>query len=172
MSNQTTPDTAPDASLGATPGTAPDADASATPDAASGIAPGAAPGATSTPDAPEKQNFIVSKATGRTRFIATVPAIGLLIASFVLALGTLVSLVVSSYKFVIGEIELHKLAIEYVEGADLFLLAVALYILSIGLVNLFVSERIELPDWLNFHDFNDLKERLTGVIVVMIGVYF
>ena len=37
---------------------------------------------------------------------------------------------------------------------------------------LFISENIPLPLWLEFHDFDDLKERLTSVIVVMIGVFF
>ena len=121
----------------------------------------------------EKQElFLARKVAGRTRFIATVPATGLLIAAVVLAIGTLVGLVISSYEYVIGEISLHDLTIEYVEDADAFLLAVALYILSIGLTNLFVSENIPLPKWLEFHDFDDLKERLTSVIVVMIGVFF
>ena len=120
----------------------------------------------------EDGSFLARKVTGRTRFVATVPAAGLLVASVVLAVGTLVALIASSAGYVMGEISLHDLTIEYIEDADAFLLAVALYILSIGLVNLFISENIPLPKWLEFHDFDDLKERLTGVIVVMIGVFF
>ena len=89
-----------------------------------------------------------------------------------MAIGTIVNLVVTSFEFVIGEIDLHDLTVEYVEYADSFLLAVALYILSIGLTSLFISDKIPLPKWLEFHDFDDLKERLTSVIIVMIGVYF
>ena len=120
----------------------------------------------------EEEYFIARKVTGRTRFVATVPAVGLLIASVVLAVGTLITLIISSGEYVMGEISLHDLTIDFIEDADAFLLAVALYILSIGLVNLFISENIPLPKWLEFHDFDDLKERLTGVIVVMIGVFF
>ena len=120
----------------------------------------------------EKDRKLASKITGRTRFVATVPATGMLIASVVLAIGTLIALIISSYEFIVGEISLHDLTIEYVEHADAFLLAVALYIMSIGLTTLFVSENIPLPLWLEFHDFDDLKERLTSVIVVMIGVFF
>ena len=119
-----------------------------------------------------QESLFVNKAAGRTRFIATVPAIGLLIAAVVLAVGTLIALLISTYEYVTGAIDLHGLAIEYVEDADAFLLAVALYILSIGLVNLFVTENIPLPKWLEFHNFDDLKERLTSVIIVMIGVFF
>ena len=120
----------------------------------------------------ESGSFLVRKVAGRTRFVATVPAVGLLVASVVLAVGTFIALVFSTGQYVMGEICLHDLTIEYIEDADAFLLAVALYLLSIGLVNLFISENIPLPKWLEFHDFNDLKERLTGVIVVMIGVFF
>ena len=123
-------------------------------------------------DREKKERARAQRITGRTRFIATVPATGLLIAAIVLAVGTIISLVFSSYEFVIGEISLHDVTIEYVEYADSFLLAVALYILSIGLTNLFISDNIPLPEWLAFHDFDDLKERLTSVIIVMIGVYF
>lgn len=124
------------------------------------------------PPATEERYFIARQVTGRTRFVATVPALGLLVASLLLAIGTLIDLVAASFSYIIGDIDLHSLCIAYVEYADLFLLAVALYILSIGLVNLFVSEQIALPKWLEFHDFDDLKQRLTGVIIVMIGVYF
>jgi uncharacterized membrane protein YqhA len=120
----------------------------------------------------EGRSFLSREVAGRTRFVATVPAVGLLVASVVLAVGTFIALVFSTGQYVMGEICLHDLTIEYIEDADAFLLAVALYLLSIGLVNLFISENIPLPKWLEFHDFNDLKERLTGVIVVMIGVFF
>ena len=120
----------------------------------------------------EEEHELADRIAGRTRFVASVPATGLLIASVALAIGTIVALVISTYSFVIGEIDLHALTIEFVEYADSFLLAVALYILSIGLVNLFISRNIPLPTWLEFHDFDDLKERLTSVIIVMIGVAF
>ena len=136
----------------------------------SGSKDGAPKAASSLPE--EKERALAGKVAGRTRFVATVPATGLLIASVVMAIGTIVTLVITSYEFAIGEIDLHALTIEYVEYADAFLLAVALHILSIGLLSLFVSEHIPLPAWLEFHDFDDLKERLTSVIIVMIGVTF
>ena len=120
----------------------------------------------------EKERKLAKNVTGRTRFIATVPSAGLLIASFVLAVGTLISVVFASYDYIIGETTLHDLTVEYVECADSFLLAVALYILSIGLTSLFVTNSIPLPSWLEFHDFDDLKERFTSVVIVMIGVFF
>ena len=107
----------------------------------------------------------VRRTTGYTRLIATVPAVGFFIAALVLAVGTFVSVIE-------GKIEVMQLAIDFVEFADLFLLAVVLYILALGLITLFVTDKIALPRWLTFHDFDDLKERLVSVISVMLGVYF
>ena len=115
---------------------------------------------------------IARQVTKHTRFVASVPALGLLIASVVLAVGALVTMCISSIEFATGETNLHELSIEFVEDADVFLLAVALFILSVGLVNLFISDSIPLPKWLKFENFDALKELLTGVINVMIGVFF
>ena len=119
-----------------------------------------------------REHILARQITGRTRFIASVPALGLLIAAVALALGTLIALVLSTCAYIVGEIDLHEVAVDYVEYADTFLLAVALYILSIGLISLFITDKVPLPQWLEFHDFDDLKERLVSVIVVMIGVNF
>ncbi len=110
----------------------------------------------------------VRRTTGYTRLIATVPAVGFFIAALVLAVGTFVSVIEAGLEFIEGKIEVMQLAIDFVEFADLFLLAVVLYILALGLITLFVTDKIALP----FHDFDDLKERLVSVISVMLGVYF
>ena len=112
------------------------------------------------------------KTTAYTRFIAAVPALGFFVASIVLAVGTLVAIVETAIEYVLGHGDIASLAIEFVELADLFLLSVVLYILALGLVSLFISDRLPLPKRLTFHDFDDLKERLVSVIGAMLGVYF
>jgi len=59
-----------------------------------------------------------------------------------------------------------------IELTDLFLLATVLYVIAVGLFELFVDDRLDLPAWLEIHDLNDLKEKLIGVIVVVLGVVF
>lgn len=59
-----------------------------------------------------------------------------------------------------------------IELTDLFLLATVLYVIAIGLFELFIDDRVELPPWLEIHDLNDLKEKLIGVIVVVLAVLF
>jgi uncharacterized membrane protein YqhA len=63
------------------------------------------------------------------------------------------------------------LAVECIEMIDLFLLGTVLYITSLGLYTLFI-DNLPLPPWLNIHSLDDLKEKLVGVIVVLLAVTF
>lgn len=110
--------------------------------------------------------------TSHSRFIAGVPAAGLFIAAVAVSLATIINVCEAVVELFTQQIDLNEIAIECIEYADLFLLAVALYILSLGLICLFVTDKIPLPSWLEFHDFDDLKERLASVICIMLGVYF
>ncbi len=64
------------------------------------------------------------------------------------------------------------LILSVIELTDLFLLATVLYVIAIGLFELFIDDRLDLPNWLEIHDLNDLKEKLIGVIIVVLAVLF
>lgn len=64
------------------------------------------------------------------------------------------------------------LILAFIELTDVFLLATVLYVIAVGLFELFVDDRLDLPTWLEIHDLNDLKDKLIGVIVVVLGVLF
>ena len=64
------------------------------------------------------------------------------------------------------------LMLSFVETADIFLLGTVMYIISTGLYELFIDDNIELPGWLEIHTLDDLKQKLVGVIVVVMGVVF
>lgn len=119
-----------------------------------------------------RRRVAARRMTSHSRFIASVPAVGLFIAAVALSIVTFVDVISMVGEIFGGEYDLAHLGVECIEFADSFLLAVALYILSLGLICLFVSDKIPLPAWLEFHDFDDLKERLASVICIMLGVYF
>ena len=62
--------------------------------------------------------------------------------------------------------------IEAIQLVDLYLVAVVMYIIALGLFELFIDDRLDLPDWLEIHGINDLKEILISVIMVVMAVYF
>lgn len=54
---------------------------------------------------------------------------------------------------------------------DSYLLAIVLYIFSMALYELFLGP-LDLPDWLIIKDLDDLKKKLSSVIVLMLAVIF
>lgn len=72
----------------------------------------------------------------------------------------------------LGTDAVKTLALTLIEVADLFLLATVFYLVAVGLYELFVGERIELPAWMAVESLDDLKAKLCKVIVVLLGVLF
>ena len=113
------------------------------------------------------------RALSQTRLIALIPAFGLAICAFVLVIATCVDAIGTTLAYIFeGAETIDDLTIDYIEFTDMFLLGVVLFMTALGLCTLFVTDRVPLPKWLEFHDLDDLKERLVSVIVVMLGVHF
>jgi uncharacterized membrane protein YqhA len=64
------------------------------------------------------------------------------------------------------------LSVGLVTIIDLFLLGTVLYIVAIGLYELFVDPGLPMPPWLRITTLDDLKERLLGVVGVLLAVTF
>jgi uncharacterized membrane protein YqhA len=64
------------------------------------------------------------------------------------------------------------LLLDAIELVDLFLVGVTLYVIAIGLYELFVDPDIPTLPWLRIKDLDDLKARVLGVVVVILGILF
>lgn len=64
------------------------------------------------------------------------------------------------------------LLLSFIEIVDIFLLATVLYIIALGLYELFIDDTVPVPRWLEIHTLDDLKDKLIGVVVVVLGVGF
>ncbi len=64
------------------------------------------------------------------------------------------------------------LAVDLIEITDVILLGTVLYIVALGLYQLFIDQSLALPRWLKVNDLTDLKRDLIGVVVVLLGVSF
>lgn len=60
---------------------------------------------------------------------------------------------------------------EMIELVDLLLLSTVLYVVAVGLYELFIDD-LPLPGWLTVNNLDELKEMLTAVVIVVIGVSF
>lgn len=65
-----------------------------------------------------------------------------------------------------------SLSIQVIELVDGILLATVVYIVALGLYELFVDPELPVPAWLHVESLDDLKAKLVGVVVVLLGVTF
>lgn len=64
------------------------------------------------------------------------------------------------------------LSLSFINLVDLFLLGTVIYIVSLGLYELFVDDDLPMPKWLKIDSVEALKEKLLGVVIVLLGVTF
>lgn len=109
-----------------------------------------------------------------TRFTILIPILGSWIAA-------LLSMIFGGYEVVVtllslfsglDEKKMKMLVLNLVESVDLFLLGTAFYLIALGLYELFIDENAPVPDWLEIHDLDTLKNKLLSVIVVVLSVQF
>jgi uncharacterized membrane protein YqhA len=118
----------------------------------------------------------MSRILSATRYLALVPVICIFLAATALLLfgaASTVQMIVGvvthgSLDSKVGK----ELLLQSIELVDLFLLGTVLYVIAVGLYELFIDDTLKLPGWLVFHDLDDLKNRLIGVVIVVLGVLF
>jgi uncharacterized membrane protein YqhA len=64
------------------------------------------------------------------------------------------------------------LTVVLIEMADLFLLAMVLQVVTVGLYQLFINPDVRIPQWMRVSSLSDLKTQLLNVIVVLLAVTF
>jgi uncharacterized membrane protein YqhA len=104
------------------------------------------------------------------RFIMLAPSV----ATFVLAVALLVQGLGDTWESVVGmtDGDDHQLVLRALEIVDTFLVAMVVLVTSIGIYQLFINRRIPVPEWLRIFDIDDLKAKLIGVVIAVLGVYF
>lgn len=111
-----------------------------------------------------------------SRYIVLIPVFGTLIASVALLLYeaavVIVAVVDAAWQHSASPKDAKALAVGLIEAVDVFLIAIALYIISLGLYTLFVDDTLQLPRWLEISDLDDLKSNLVSVVIVVLAVLF
>ncbi|MEG3938479.1 MULTISPECIES: YqhA family protein [unclassified Microcoleus] len=112
----------------------------------------------------------------KSRYLMIIAVLGSFIASVTLLIyGALETIATIGYIITTGPISSENsktLILSFVEVVDLFLLATVFYITALGLYELFIDDRIKVPDWLEIHTIDDLKTKLASVIVVVLSVLY
>jgi len=119
---------------------------------------------------------MLSRFLASSRYLVMIAVIGsFLSATAILIYGGIEVILLIRDAFFSGKIDgkvAKSLLVSFIEIVDLFLLGTVIYIIAIGLYELFIDDQIRLPDWLEIHTLDDLKDKLIGVIVVVLAVLF
>lgn len=111
-----------------------------------------------------------------SRYVIVIAAFGTFLSGTVLLIFGVMSVVDITFEaFRALDLSAHaveQLAVDFIKLIDVFLLGTVLYIVALGLYELFFDPTLPLPPWLIITDLDDLKEKLVGVIVVLLGVTF
>ena len=114
----------------------------------------------------------VAKLAGLTRYLIIAPIGGLFVAAVVLTVVAVVDVFKITAEVATGHLSLNQTVVGFIEVADIFLLAVVLYIMALGLYELFIDPNLPVPEWLMIRSLEDLKEKLVGVVVVVLAIFF
>lgn len=111
-----------------------------------------------------------------SRYIVIIPVISSLLGALILMVYGAVQTVIEGFhtmELVLAGSEkgIKQESIAFIELVDVFLIATVLYIISIGLYELFIGE-MELPSWLVITTLDDLKAKLISVVVTVLAVLF
>jgi uncharacterized membrane protein YqhA len=122
-------------------------------------------------------NRVVRRILASSRYFIVVAVLGSFAASATaLVYGGLATAAVIVQTFGSGDLfqkgAVKVLQVELVTIIDLFLLGTVLYIIAVGLYELFVDPGLPMPPWLRITTLDDLKERLLGVVAVLLAVTF
>lgn len=95
------------------------------------------------------------------------------IAMLIFALNVVVRTIFHAFAEAAFDVDGAKhLAVDLIEMTDLFLLGMVLYVVAIGMYQLFIDDKIAIPAWMRVSNLDELKAHLVNVIIVLLAVSF
>ena len=114
-----------------------------------------------------------------SRFVVVFAVIGTFVGSVVLLVMSALTVFRIAWQEIVdfdasklSANHIDRLGVDFIKVIDITLLGTVLYIVSLGLYQLFIQHDLPLPQWLKLADLTDLKIDLIGVTVVLLGVTF
>src|SRR5262245_1593910 len=119
---------------------------------------------------------MLRRALASSRYIMVIAILGTLLGSLTLILYEALVLAKGVVSVLrdgsLSSTAVKVFAVALIEAVDVFLIAIAIYIISLGLYALFVDDTLPLPRWLEVHSLEDLKENLVSVVIAVLAVLF
>jgi len=126
------------------------------------------------PDVQPSRNYaLLLRGLAGTRIVFTLA----ILSTFVAAVTLLVLGAVETFQTVAAIIGFGDHALSpaetrqhFIEVVDLFLVATIMYVISIGIYQLFADSRLPVANWLKVRSASDLEQKLIGVLITVLGV--
>ncbi len=113
----------------------------------------------------------MKKLIEKTRYMGYIGVFSLLFAALA-ALGWGVVKTVNTISLIIASSGKDPyITVMLIELVDSFLIATALYVFAVSIYELFIG-KLDLPNWMVAHNLHELKEKLGGVIILVMAVKF
>ena len=107
-----------------------------------------------------------------SRYAVVLPSVASLIGGIVLMILGSIGILKATVDTVLTRAPLKDTIVAILTSIDAILLGTVLLVIGYGLYELFVDTNLEIPEWLEINTLDDLKAKLTGVIVAIIAVVF
>lgn len=119
---------------------------------------------------------MLAKLLAQSRYLIIIAVLGSLLASFLVIVFAgldIVWIALNVFKQDITAPGIGKhVAVGAIELIELFLLGIVLYVIALGMYQLFIERDVYLPHWLEIRSLDNLKERLLSTVLVMLAVTF
>ena len=115
---------------------------------------------------------MLKKILEKSRFLVVIAVTGSLVAALVLLLFGIYEIGETLLKIPAGAVDSKTVVLKFIEIVDGFLLATVFILIAIGLYELFIDAELDVPEWLAINSLDDLKAKLVGVVVIVLGVIF
>lgn len=111
-----------------------------------------------------------------TRYLVLILITGIFVAACGLMVYEAIVLITTLQDLLLGGTVLttdaKALAVGLIQIVDIFLIVIAMYIISINLYTLFIDDSLPLPSWLTVHDLEAVKSNLVSVVIAVLAVLF
>ncbi len=119
---------------------------------------------------------MLTRMLAKSHFLILLPVFGALVGAVVIFVYDIITTFVLAFQvFSVGaynEEGVKDVAVGFIKLLDLFLLGTVLYIVALGLYELFIDPHIPMPPWLHIASIDTLKDKLLSVVAVLLVVSF
>ena len=114
----------------------------------------------------------MAKLIEKTRYIGLIGVVSLLLASAAAFLWGVVKTFNAVMLIVTSMGKDPHIVIGLIDLVDSFLIATALFVFAVSMYELFIEDIPGMPQWMLAHNLHELKEKMGGVIILVMVVQF